>query len=261
MALIDTHAHLDFSQYDKDRGEVIAKAWDSGISYIVNVGADLSSSRRSIKLAWEYPFIFAAVGIHPHDAKDLDTGTIEELRELAVDEKVVAIGEIGLDYHYDNSPHDLQKIAFEKQLELAKELSLPTVIHSREADQDSLDILKEHFDIDNGGIMHCFGSDLKMARECLDMGMYLAFGGVSTFKNAEQLREVIKAVPLDKLLIETDSPYLTPVPFRGKRNEPRYVRFVAEKIAEIKGIDLIEVAETTTSNAIKVYNLPDLMLS
>ena len=260
MALIDTHAHLDFPRFDKDRNEVIARAWDSGISYIVNVGADLASSRRSIKLAQEYPFIFATVGVHPHDASDLDQKMIEELKELAVDEKVVAIGEIGLDYHYDNSPRDLQKAAFKKQLQLAAELSLPVVIHSREADQDTLEILKTDFDKKNGGIMHCFGSGLEMAGQCLDMGMYLAFGGVSTFNNAVELRKVIKSVSLEKILIETDSPYLTPEPLRGKRNEPKFIRFVAEKIAEIKGLGLIEVAETTTSNAIKVYNLPELMM-
>ncbi len=260
MALIDTHAHLDFPRFDKDRNEVIARAWDSGISYIVNVGADLASSRRSIKLAQEYPFIFATVGVHPHDASDLDQKMIEGIRGLAVDEKVVAIGEIGLDYHYDNSPRDIQKKAFKRQLQLAKELSLPVVIHSREADQDTLEILKAEYDTNNGGIMHCFGSGVEMAQECLDMGMHLAFGGVCTFENAKELRWVIKAVPLDRILLETDAPYLTPVPFRGKRNEPKYIRFVAEKIAEIKGLGLIEVAETTTSNAIKVYNLPELMM-
>ncbi|MFW6287620.1 MAG: TatD family hydrolase [bacterium] len=259
MALIDTHAHLDFPRYDKDRNDIIAKAWDSGISYIVNVGADMISSRRSIGLAEEYPFIFATVGVHPHDASDVNQDLLDELREMAAHDRVVAIGEIGLDYHYDNSPREVQKSAFRDQLKLADELSLPVVIHSREADEDTLEILKAGFNQNNGGIMHCFGSGLKMAIECLDMGMYLAFGGVSTFKNADDLREVIKAVPLDRILLETDSPYLTPEPFRGKRNEPRYVRFVAEKIAEIKSLDLIEVAETTTSNAIKVYGLPELI--
>lgn len=259
MALIDTHAHLDFSEFDKDRNEVIAKAWDSGISYIVNIGADLESSKRSVKLAWEYPFIFATVGIHPHDASSLDKSTLMELEQLAINDKVMAIGEIGLDYHYDNSPRDIQKEAFIKQIELAKELSLPIVIHNREADKDILDILKEYYNDGNGGILHCFGSDLEMARECLDLGLYLAFGGVTTFKNSGELPVVLKEVPLDKILLETDSPYLTPVPFRGNRNEPKFVRQVAEKIAEIKEISLIEVAETTTKNAIKVYNLPDLM--
>ncbi len=260
MALIDTHAHLDFPRFDKDRNEVIARAWDSGISYIVNVGADLASSRRSIELAKEYPFIFATVGVHPHDANEVSQELLKEIKAMALDERVVAIGEIGLDYHYDNSPRDIQKDAFKRQLQLAKELGLPVVIHSREADQDTLEILKADYDISNGGIMHCFGSGLEMARQCLDMGMYLAFGGVSTFKNAGDLREVIKEVPLEKILIETDSPYLTPEPLRGKRNEPKFVRFVAEKIAEIKGIGLIEVAETTTANAINLYNLPDIML-
>ncbi len=260
MALIDTHAHLDFPRFDKDRNEVIARAWDSGISYIVNVGADLASSRRSIELAQEYPFIFATVGVHPHDASELNQELLDEIKEMASDEKVVAIGEIGLDYHYDNSPREIQKKAFKKQLQLAKELGLPVVVHSREADKDTLEILRADFDTNNGGIMHCFGSGLEMAHQCLGMGMYLAFGGVSTFKNAGDLREVIMEVPLEKILIETDSPYLTPEPLRGKRNEPKFVRFVAEKIAEIKGIGLIEVAETTTANAIKVYNLPDIML-
>ncbi|MFW6306871.1 MAG: TatD family hydrolase, partial [Bacillota bacterium] len=256
---IDTHAHLDFPRFDKDRNEVIAKAWDSGISYIVNVGADLVSSQRSISLAEEYPFIFATVGVHPHDASDVDQQMLDRLKELAVHDKVVAIGEIGLDYHYDNSPRDIQKEAFKKQLQLAEELELPVVIHSREADQDTLEILEDYFAAEHGGIMHCFGSGSEMAEKCLEMGFYLAFGGVCTFNNASETREVINKVPLDRILIETDSPYLTPVPYRGKRNEPKYVRSVAEKIAEIKGLELKDVAEKTTENAIKVYNLPNLI--
>ncbi|MFW6029611.1 MAG: TatD family hydrolase [Halanaerobiales bacterium] len=260
MALIDTHAHLDFPKFNKDRLEVIAEAWDKGLSYIVNVGADMLSSKRSLVLAQEYPFIYATVGVHPHEASELDEEALTKLREFAEDDKVVAIGEIGLDYHYDNSPRDIQREAFKKQLLLAKELDLPVVIHSREADEDTLKILKEYYPGMKAGIMHCFGSDLKMARECLDLGLYLAFGGVITFKNAGKLRDVVKEVPLERILIETDSPYLTPVPFRGQRNEPKFVRFVAEKIAEIKDISLIEVAETTTANAIKVYNLPKIIL-
>ncbi|MFW6265120.1 MAG: TatD family hydrolase [Bacillota bacterium] len=259
MALIDTHAHLDFPKFNKDRLEVIAEAWDKGLSYIVNVGADMLSSQRSLVLAQEYPFIFATVGVHPHEASELDEEALTKLRQFAEDEKVVAIGEIGLDYHYDNSPRDIQREAFKRQLLLAKELDLPVVIHSREADEDTLEILKEYYPGIKGGIMHCFGSGLEMARECLELGLYLAFGGVITFKNAAELRDVVKEVPLERILIETDSPYLTPVPFRGQRNEPKFVRFVAEKIAEIKDITLIEVAETTTANAIKVYDLPPLM--
>ncbi|MEJ6952256.1 TatD family hydrolase [Natronospora cellulosivora (SeqCode)] len=259
MALIDTHAHLDFPKFNKDRVEVIAEAWDKGLSYIVNVGADMLSSKRSVVLAHEYPFIFATVGVHPHEASEVDDDALEKLKEYAQDEKVLAIGEIGLDYHYDNSPRDIQREAFKKQLLLAKELGLPVVIHSREADDDTLKILKEYYPGIKGGIMHCFGSGIEMARECLDLGLYLAFGGVITFKNAKGLRDVLKEVPLERILLETDSPYLTPAPFRGKRNEPKFIRHIAEKIAEIKECSLIEVAETTTANAIKVYNLPELM--
>ena len=259
MALIDTHAHLDFPKFNKDRLEVIANSWDKGLTYIVNVGADLLSSRRSIVLAEEYPFIFATVGIHPHDASDLDEDALKELKKMASHEKVLAIGEIGLDYHYDNSPRDIQQEAFRKQLQLAKNLKLPIAIHSREADEDTLKILKEEYPGIKGGIMHCFASNLAIAKECLDLGLYLAFGGVITFKNAKELRDVVKEVPLNRILLETDSPYLTPEPFRGQRNEPSHVRFIAEKIAKIKEIDLIEVVETTTANAIEVYKLPEIL--
>lgn len=257
MALVDTHVHLDFPRFDKDREEVIIRARESGLNYIVNIGADLESSRRSVELANKYPFIYATVGVHPHDAKALDDVMLKEIKELARQEKVVAIGEIGLDYHYDNSPRDIQQEVFRKQFALAKELRLPVVIHSREADVDTMKILKEEGMGKEGGILHCFGSDLKMARECLCFGLYLAFGGVITFNNAVDLRKVVQEVPLDRILIETDCPYLTPTPHRGKRNEPAFVRFVAETIAEIKGISYEEVSEITTENALKVYNLID----
>lgn len=255
MVLIDTHAHLDSGRFNKDRAGVIENARDIGVSYIVNIGADLRSSRYSVKLAREYPFIFATVGIHPHDAITLDGKALKELENLAAEEKVVAIGEIGLDYYYDHSPRDTQREAFIKQLELAKKLSLPIVVHSREAEEDTINILQENYNEGGTGILHCFSGSLKMAREALDLGLYLAFGGVVTFKNAGGLLEVLEEVPLDRILLETDCPYLTPVPYRGKRNEPAYVCFVAEKIAEIKGISLAELAEITTANAIRVYNL------
>ena len=227
----------------------------TGVSYIVNIGADLRSSRYSVKLAREYPFIFATVGIHPHDAIGLDANVLAELEKLAGEEKVVAIGEIGLDYYYDHSPRDIQRAAFIDQLVLAKKLNLPIVVHSREAEEDTMNILKEHYAGAGTGILHCFSGSLAMAREALDLGFYLAFGGVVTFKNAGGLLEVLREIPLDRILLETDCPYLTPVPHRGKRNEPAYLPYVAEKIAEIKGVAIEELAEITTANAIRVYNL------
>ncbi len=259
MLLIDTHAHLDSSRFNKDRAEVIKNARDTGVSYIVNIGADLRSSRYSVKLAREYPFIFATVGIHPHDAISLDANVLAELEKLAGEEKVVAIGEIGLDYYYDHSPRDIQRAAFIDQLVLAKKLNLPIVVHSREAEEDTISILKEHYRQGGTGILHCFSGSLKMAREALELGFYLAFGGIVTFKNAGGLLEVLEELPLDRILLETDCPYLSPVPYRGKRNEPAYLPYVAEKIGEIKGVSLEEVAEITTANAIRVYNLGDFL--
>ena len=255
MILVDTHAHLDFTHFDGDREEIIERARNNGVIYIVNVGSDLESSRNSLELAEEYPFIYAAVGVHPHDADKLDDTVLKELEELAVRQKVLAIGEIGLDYYYDNSPRDIQKEAFRNQLKLAEKTGLPFIIHNREADEDILAILKDNY-TGNGGIMHCFGSGLKMAWECLELGLYLAFGGVITFKNAEELRGIVKEIPLERILLETDCPYLTPVPFRGRRNEPGYLRYIAEKIAEIRGLHPEELAEITTANAARVYNLP-----
>lgn len=259
MLLIDTHAHLDSSRFNKDRAEVIKNARDTGVSYIVNIGADLKSSRYSVKLAREYPFIFATVGIHPHDAISLDANVLAELEKLAGEEKVVAIGEIGLDYYYDHSPRDIQRAAFIDQLVLAKKLNLPIVVHSREAEEDTISILKEYYRQGGTGILHCFSGSLKMAREALELGFYLAFGGIVTFKNAGGLLEVLEELPLDRILLETDCPYLSPVPYRGKRNEPAYLPYVAEKIGEIKGVSLEEVAEITTANAIRVYNLGDFL--
>jgi TatD DNase family protein len=244
----DTHAHLDFDRFDGDRDEVIQAAYDAGVKRIVNIGADMESSRNSVNLAKKYDFIYAAVGVHPHDAKGISEDDYNELSKLAQNEKVVAIGEIGLDYYYDNSPRKEQQEAFKKQLKLARELNLPIVIHSRDAKEDTLAILEEYA---KGleGIIHCYAYDLATAKRLIDMGFYLAFGGVITFNNAKDLREVVKEIALDKILIETDAPYLTPAPHRGKRNESKFVIHVAEKIAEIMGIDVAEVAEKTTENA------------
>lgn len=255
MELFDTHAHLDFPRFDKDRDEVIKRAYNKGVKTIVNIGSNMTTSRNSVELSRRYENIYAAIGVHPHDADTFNLNVSKKLNKLADNDKVVAIGEIGLDFHYDNSPREKQKQSFRAQLRLAKKLDLPVVIHTRDADKETLNILKEEKAKELGGIMHCFASDKKMAKEILDLGFYIAFGGLITFKNLSDLRDVVKEVPLDRLLIETDSPYLTPEPHRGKRNEPAYVKFVAEKIAEIKGIAVEEVAKITTENAKKVYNI------
>ncbi len=255
MELVDTHAHLDFPRFDKDRKEVIKRAFDGGIKTIVNIGTDMTSSRNSVELSRRYEDIYAVIGIHPHNADSFNLNVSKKLKKLADNEKVVAIGEIGLDFHYDNSPRQKQKQAFRAQLRLAKSLNLPIVIHTRDADEETIKILKEEKADEIGGIMHCFASGKKMAKEVLNLGFHLAFGGLITFKNLSDLREVVSEVPLEKLLLETDSPYLTPDPYRGKRNEPLYVKYVAEKVAEIKDISVEEVAKKTTFNAKKVYNI------
>ena len=255
MKLIDTHAHLDFPKFDKDRTEVINRAIDSGIEKIVNIGSDMTSSRNSVELSRRYDEIYSVIGIHPHNADSFDLNVSKKLKKLSKNGKVVAIGEIGLDFHYDNSPREKQKQAFRAQLRLAKSLDLPVVIHTRDADKETLEILKEEDVSEIGGIMHCFASDKKMAEEILDLGFYIAFGGLITFNNLDDLREIVSKVPLDKLLVETDAPYLTPEPYRGKRNEPLHVKYVAERIAEIKNVDLEKVAKKTTANAKKVYNI------
>jgi len=254
--LFDSHAHLDDRRFDGDRKEVIKKIKDSGLSYVINAGADLPSTLHSIRLAHEYDFIYASVGVHPHDAKSMDEETLSILEGLAKKPKVVAIGEIGLDYHYDNSPREVQRKWFREQLKLAKSLDMPIIIHDREAHGDILQIVKEEKWSSMRGVFHCFSGSLEMARECIKMGFYISIAGPITYKNARKTVEVVKELPLEKLLIETDSPYLTPEPFRGRRNDPSYVRLVAEKIAEIKGISFEEVASETLKNAKALFNIP-----
>ncbi len=256
MKLIDTHAHLDFPDYDKDRKQVITRAKKEGLQYIINVGADLISSRRSVKLSTKNSFIYATVGVHPHEAKGVNEKILKQLENLADDDKVVAIGEIGLDFHYDNSPRDIQKEVFHLQLKLARSVNLPVVIHSREAIEETLKILKKEKIEDIGGIFHCFSEDALTAHKIIDMGMYIAIGGVVTFKNARKVREAVKSIPLEKLVVETDAPYLTPHPHRGHRNEPAYIKHVVKKIANIKDISPAEVAKKTTVNAKEIYNIP-----
>lgn len=253
--LIDTHAHLDSNKFRKDQYEVITRAAEAGVEYIFNIGADLESSKISVNLSKKYSQIYAAIGVHPHNAKEVTSENLRELHHMTKDEKVRAIGEIGLDYHYDFSPRDIQKRVFRAQLRLAQELKMPVIIHSREADTDTLQILKEEEVEKVGGIMHCFAGDMKMAEECLKLNLKLSFGGVITFKKARITQEVVREIPLEQLLIETDAPYLTPIPHRGKRNEPAYVRIVAEKMAELKGISFEEVARVTSNTAKMIFQI------
>ncbi|MGM0501923.1 MAG: TatD family hydrolase [Bacillota bacterium] len=252
--LIDTHAHLDFDRFDNDRAEVIQAAYDSGVKKIINVGADMESSRNSVDLAQDYDFIYASVGMHPHDAQDFDENKYQELKKLAQNDKVIAIGELGLDYHYDNSPREKQQEVFKKQLQLATEVNLPVVIHSRDAKEDTLKILKEHAQ-DLTGVMHCYGYDVPTAKEVFELDFYLSFGGIITFNGTSAVRKMIKKLPLERIILETDAPYLTPEPHRGQRNESKYVKEVAKKMADIKNMSLKEVAEITTENAEQLFDL------
>ena len=253
--LIDSHAHLDDRRFDRDRDRIIKDLENNGIELVINIGADLKSSIASVSLAEKCPNIYATVGVHPHSAKDMDEASLEILRSLAKRDKVVAIGEIGLDFYYDNSPRDDQRKWFKEQLKLAKELNLPVVIHSRDAQQETFDILKEAQDGSLRGVLHCYSGSKEMAMEYIKLGFYISIAGPVTFKNARVLKEVAKAVPLDKLLVETDCPYLAPEPHRGKRNEPVYVKYVAGTIAAIKGISFEELAKATNRNTKELFGI------
>ncbi|WP_427337722.1 TatD family hydrolase [Caloranaerobacter sp. DY30410] len=253
--LIDSHAHLDDKRFDKDRDKIIKNLKDNDVSIVINPGADLASSVKAVALAEEYENIYAAVGIHPHDAKTMDEDTIEVLKSLLKKDKVIAVGEIGLDYHYDFSPRDIQKKWFREQIKLAKEFNLPIIVHDREAHKDVYDILKEEQDGTLRGVLHCFSGSVEMAKEYIKMGFYISFAGPVTFKNAKTPKEVVKAIDINRILIETDSPYLTPHPHRGKRNEPLYVRYVAAMIAELKGMTIEEVARITAENTKRLFNI------
>ncbi len=251
--LFDTHAHLNADQFEEDVALVIERAKEEGVSNIVVVGFDEKTIKGAIKLAENYDFIYAAVGWHPVDAIDMTEEHLKWLEELSSHPKVVALGEMGLDYHWDKSPKDVQKEVFRKQIQLAKKVNLPIIIHNRDAHEDIVTILKEEDASAVGGIMHCFGSSLDIAMQCLKMNFYISFGGPVTFKNAKRPKEVAKEIPLDRLLIETDCPYLAPHPYRGKRNEPSYVKLVAEAIAELKDITYEEVVAATNENAKKLF--------
>ncbi|MGF3106252.1 TatD family hydrolase [Rossellomorea sp. DUT-2] len=253
--LFDTHVHLNAEQFDEDLEEVISRAREAGVEKMVVVGFDRPTINRAMELIEQYEFLYASIGWHPVDAIDLKDEDLAWIEELSNHPKVVAIGEMGLDYHWDKSPKDVQKEVFRKQIHLAKKVKLPIIIHNRDATQDIVDILREEGAEEVGGIMHCFSGSPEIAQECVDMNFYISLGGPVTFKNAKKPKEVAREIPLEKLLIETDCPYLAPHPNRGKRNEPAYVKLVAEQIAELKEVSLEEVENITTENAKKLFNI------
>lgn len=252
--MIDTHCHLEMETFDDDREEVIKRAEEADIEYIINPGSDREGNIKGLRLSSKYSHVYSAVGIHPHDAKYLDKSLFDELRRWVERPKVVAIGEIGLDYHYLHSTKGVQVEAFIKQIALARELDLPVIVHSREAKNDTIRILREEAsDVD--GVLHCFSGDTKMAKEAMELGFHISIAGPVTFNNAKTLREIAGYVPDEFLMIETDAPYLAPVPMRGKRNEPSFLRHTAQLISEIRGISLNDLARITTLNAMRLFKL------
>ncbi len=258
---IDSHCHIDGPEFDADRGEVIARALDAGVTTMLNVGTGDPHSgafERAVELAEKHREIYAAIGVHPHDAKLFDDRAEKRLINLAKQSsRVMAWGEIGLDYHYDHSPREAQRDVFRRQLKIARELELPVVIHSRSADDDTLEVLRaELAGYDRAGVLHCFGGSLQMAQAAIELGFFISFAGNLTFKKAEDLRDVARQLPLEKLLVETDCPYLTPVPFRGKRNEPARVVETAKYLAEIHNQHPDEVGRITSQNFAKLFGVP-----
>ena len=253
--LIDTHTHLDDARYNEDREAVIVRAREAGVEAFVTIGCDLMTSQAAVALADRFPFVYASIGVHPHEAKHVRDGWYDEFRRLTKNKNVVAYGEIGLDYHYNHSSPKEQRDRFHEQIQLARELALPVIIHTRAAQEDTVTILKEEKASEVGGVFHCFSGDAWLAKEALDLGFHLSFSGILTFQNAAPLREIAKSTPLDRVLIETDCPYLTPVPYRGKRNEPAYVSQVAKQLASLYDKCSDEIAERTSENARKLFKI------
>lgn len=258
IQFVDSHCHIDGAEYDADRDEVIARASDAGVTTMLNVGTGDPHSgafERAVELAEKHSEIYCAIGVHPHDAKLFDDQAEQRLIGLAKQcSCVIAWGEVGLDYHYDHSPRDVQREVFKRQLRIPRELNLPVVIHSREADDDTIAILQEELSgYARAGVMHCFGGSLQMAQDAIELGFFISFAGNLTFKKAEDLREIARQLPLDRLLIETDCPYLAPEPFRGRRNEPARVVETAKYLAGLKGVDLEEVAAVTSANFFRLF--------
>lgn len=253
--IFESHAHYEDEKFDEDREELLSSLSENGVGYVINVSSSLETIKKTLNLMEKYPFMYAAVGVHPEECEPLNEENFAYIREMAAKEKVVAIGEIGLDYYWDDPERPIQKKWFEAQIELARETNLPMIIHSRDAAKDTLDIMKEHKSGEIGGVIHCFSYGVEMAREYLDMGFYLGVGGVVTFNNAKKLKEVVAYTPLDRILLETDCPYLAPVPNRGKRNSSLNLPYVAAEIAKIKGLDYDEVVTVTENNAKTMYRI------
>ena len=255
--IFDTHAHFDDDAFDEDRDILLSELREQNVEYIVNVGASMASSQRSVALAEKYPFVYAAVGVHPDEVGELDQEKFLQLKAMAAHEKVKAIGEIGLDYYWDKEKHDLQKHWFMRQMELAHEVKLPIIVHSREAAKDTLDMVIAAKPLELKGIIHCYSYSVEQAREYLNMGYYLGIGGVLTFKNAKKLKEVADYAPLSQIVLETDCPYLAPVPYRGKRNNSSMIAYVAEELAAIKKVPVEEVLRITNENGRKLYHIQE----
>lgn len=253
--IFDTHAHYDDPVYEKDREELFEAMRAEGVGMITDIGADIASTKKAAELSNTYEFVYAAAGVHPSEVYSLEEADMDFLLEMAKNPKVVAIGEIGLDYHYEDTVREVQKKWFIRQLELAKETKLPVVIHSRDAAQDTLDIMKDIHAEDIGGVIHCFSYGWEMAKIYLDMGFYLGIGGVVTFKNAKKLKEVVQRAPMERLVLETDAPYLAPEPYRGKRNASHYLKYVAEEIAALRSMALDEVIRITEENGKQMYRI------
>lgn len=259
MEFVDTHCHIDFDRFDSDREAVLAQAAQAGVKRIINPGINVQNSRQVVQLAQRHPNIFAGVGIHPNDAGDVAEDALIQLAELAKDPKVVAVGEIGLDYYWDRAPKAEQRRVFEQQLSLAKTLDLPVIVHQREAGPDTMAILRQ-WAVDGthpGGTLHAFSGDAAMVEEAASLGLHMSVGGPVTFKNAKGYPDVVRRIPLDRLLMETDAPFLSPHPYRGKRNEPARVALIAQTLADIFNVDIESLAKQTTANAETLFRLPE----
>ena len=256
--IFDTHAHYDDKQFDSDREELLASMKEHGIGTIVDVGSNMETSAWIVEAVKRYPMMYGAVGVHPSDTTDMTDSDIDILRNYAAMDRILAIGEIGLDYYWDEPEREVQKKWFEAQMELAREVKLPIIIHSRDAAKDTYDIMKALHAEDIGGVVHCFSYSKEMARQFLDMGFYIGIGGVVTFKNAKTLKEVAAYVPLDRIVLETDCPYLSPEPNRGKRNSSLNLNYVAEALSQIKGIDKEELIKVTEENAKQLYRMKEV---